>query len=87
MSTDFDTDPDISVDETDESSDDEMAGGNNSSTFSPPVVEHLSAKNVADLMNKTTSDVREIVLLPTTTLRLLLNFYKWDSHKMLEVKE
>ena len=45
----------------------------------------LTVNDVVEMMNKTTDEVKEIVKLPETTLRLLLNLYKWDSEKMLEV--
>ena len=47
-------------------------------------IEILSASDVTAAMNLTLSSVQEIMCLPTTTLRLLLNFLKWDTAKMLE---
>jgi len=48
-------------------------------------IEFLTASDVTDLMKETLSSVSEIMCLPPTTLRLLLNFYKWDTAKMLEI--
>ena len=44
----------------------------------------MAVEALTQNMEKTIEEVRQLILLPHTTVRLLLNQFKWDKEKMLE---